>query len=111
MSLAAIALLALAGCNNDETVQDIARQGEEDLAGLTEFAMVEEEIKNEGMPGEASVTTNAPQARHTAGFYTGSQLDFYWKEGDELWLLDPTATPNLIKSYRSSIKALIGAEW
>lgn len=106
LSLATVALLALAGCNNNETVQDIARQGEEDLAGQTEFAMVEEEIRNEGMPGEAAVPASTPQTR-TAGFYTGSQLDFYWKEGDELWLLDPTATPNLIKSYRSSIKALM----
>ncbi|RRC98146.1 hypothetical protein [Prevotella sp. OH937_COT-195] len=106
LSLAAAALLALAGCSNDETAQDTARQGEEDLTGLTEFAMVEEEIKNEGMPGEAAVPASTPQTR-TAGFYTGSQLDFYWKEGDELWLLDPTATPNLIKSYRSSIKALM----
>lgn len=106
LSLATVALLALAGCSNDETAQDTARQGEEDLAGLTEFAMVEEEIKNEGMPGEAAVPASTPQTR-TAGFYTGSQIDFYWKEGDELWLLDPTATPNLIKSYRSSIKALM----
>lgn len=106
LSLTAAALLTLAGCNNDDAAQNNARQTEEDLAGLTEFAMVEEEIKNESMPGEAAVPANAPQTR-TAGFYTGGKLDFYWKEGDELWLVNPGATPNLIKSYRSSIKALM----
>lgn len=104
--MTAAALLTLAGCNNDDAAQNNARQTEEDLAGLTEFAMVEEEIKNESMPGEAAVPANAPQTR-TAGFYTGGKLDFYWKEGDELWLVNPGATPNLIKSYRSSIKALM----
>lgn len=106
LSLATVTILILAGCSNDDAVQNIDQQNKEDLTGLTEFAMVEEEITNENMPGEASVPAKAPQAR-TAGFYTGNQIDFYWKEGDELWIVNPNATPKLVKSYRSSIKALM----
>lgn len=67
-----MALLALASCTNEDVVQENKKQNEQ--KGVTEFAM--------------TVDKDAMKTR-TKGLYTGSAIDFYWTNGDMLWVNAP----------------------
>lgn len=82
-----VALFALAGCSNDDITQDKGTQESEDLTGMTEFAVKE---------------TPAPTSTRTMGIYSGSGIDFYWTSGDKLWINNPTATPALVESKKTT---------
>lgn len=66
-ALPVAALLSLAGCSNDDTLQaDNGKQQNTVPAGMTEFA-------------DGGLT-------RTAGTYDGSAIKFYWTSGDKLWI-------------------------
>lgn len=81
-----MALLALASCTNEDVVQENKKQNEQ--KGVTEFAM--------------TVDKDAMKTR-TKGLYTGSAIDFYWTNGDMLWVNAPVT--GLEHSTSSNIPA------
>ena len=91
LSLLALAgLLTFAGCANDDTAN---KQSEQELGteGLTSF--VEED-----------------NTTRTTGEYDGSGLNFYWTEGDRLWVNAGTATsPVLKQDSKNNISNLLVA--
>ncbi|ALO48086.1 hypothetical protein [Hoylesella enoeca] len=91
LSLLAIAgLLSFAGCASDDTAN---KDNDQELGteGLTSF--VEED-----------------QATRTTGEYDGSGLNFYWTEGDRLWVNAGTATsPVLKQDSKNNISDLLVA--
>lgn len=85
-ALSVTALLALASCSNDDMApeNDGKQNVEQDEvpAGMTEFAV------------EDGTT-------RTMGVYTGSGIDFYWTQGDKLWINNAAS---LIQSSKDNIK-------
>ena len=81
-----MALLALASCTNEDVVQENKKQNEQ--KGVTEFAM--------------TVDKDAMKTR-TKGLYTGSAINFYWTNGDMLWVNAPVT--GLVHSTSSNIPA------
>ena len=91
LSLLAIAgLITFAGCASDDTTNKQTEQ-EPDIEGLTSF--VEED-----------------NTTRTTGEYNGSGLNFYWTEGDRLWVNAGTATsPVLKQDSKNNISDLLVA--
>ena len=90
LSLLAIAgLLSFSGCANDDTTNKEEQQ-ELGTEGLTSF--VEED-----------------NATRTTGEYDGSGLNFYWTEGDRLWVHNTAATPALRQDAQNNISDLLVA--
>ena len=67
-ALPVLALFTLASCSNDDTAQENNGKQKGTLAGMTEFAVKEE------------------ASTRTMGVYSGSGIDFYWTQGDKLWI-------------------------
>lgn len=67
-ALPVLALFTLASCSNEDTAQESNGKQKETPAGMTEFVAKEE------------VSTR------TMGEYSGSGVDFYWTQGDKLWI-------------------------
>ena len=67
-ALPVLALFTLASCSNEDTAQESNGKQKETPAGMTEFVTKEE------------VSTR------TMGEYSGSGVDFYWTQGDKLWI-------------------------
>ena len=91
LSLLALAgLITFAGCANDDTANKQSEQ-EPDTEGLTNFV------------------EDAPTTR-TTGEYDGSGLNFFWTEGDRLWVNAGTATsPVLKQDSKNNISNLLVA--
>lgn len=89
----------LASCAGDETTPAGQQQQNLNTNGMTEFAVVENNIENVG----------TPQTR-TYGEYTGSSVRFYWTSNDRLWTNNAAATPALTVSNHSTIPATNGKE-
>ena len=91
LSLLAIAgLISFAGCANDDTANKQTEQ-EPGTEGLTSF--VEED-----------------NTTRTTGEYDGSGLNFYWTEGDRLWVNTGTAiSPVLKRDRKNNISDLLVA--
>ena len=91
LSLLALAgLISFAGCANDDTANKQTEQ-EPGTEGLTSF--VEED-----------------NTTRTTGEYDGSGLNFYWTEGDRLWVNAGTATsPVLKQDSKNNISNLLAA--
>ena len=91
LSLLALAgLISFAGCANDDTANKQSEQ-EPDTEGLTNFV------------------EDAPTTR-TTGEYDGSGLNFFWTEGDRLWVNAGTATsPVLKQDSKNNISNLLVA--
>lgn len=85
----AFALLFATGCANEDTAQENNPQ-ENGTEGMTEFA----------------VNDNTTR---TTGIYSGSGVDFYWTEGDKLWVNNTAVTPPLIQSVRDNISSQLAA--
>ncbi|WP_455537544.1 hypothetical protein [Prevotella koreensis] len=66
-ALPVLALFTLASCSNDDTAQENNGKQKGTPAGMTEFAVKE-------------ATTR------TMGVYSGLGIDFYWTQGDKLWI-------------------------
>ena len=67
-ALPVLALFTLASCSNDDTAQENNGKQKGTPAGMTEFAVKEE------------------ASTRTMGVYSGSGIDFYWTQGDKLWI-------------------------
>ena len=72
--LLAAGLMTWTGCASDDSVEE-----HPSTVGKTAFMMNE--------------TAKAGAKSRTAGTHTGTQLDFYWTAGDNLWLNDPLLSP------------------
>jgi len=83
--LLAAGVMTWAACSTDENMPQQPSAGNK-----TAFMMT-----------NASPTGNAKS--RTAGTHTGTQLDFYWTAGDNLWLNNPAGTPQLVSSSSSDI--------
>lgn len=82
--LLAAGLMTWTGCASDDSVEE-----HPSTVGKTAFMMNE--------------TAKAGAKSRTAGTHTGTQLDFYWTAGDNLWLNDPLPSPHLVGSASSDI--------
>ena len=80
-ALPVLALFTLASCSNDDTAQENNGKQKGTPAGMTEFAVRE-------------ATTR------TMGVYSGSGIDFYWTQGDKLWINN---TSSLVQSSDDDI--------
>ena len=80
-ALPVLALFTLASCSNDDTAQENNGKQKGTPAGMTEFAVKE-------------ATTR------TMGVYSGSGIDFYWTQGDKLWINN---TSSLVQSSDDDI--------
>lgn len=80
-ALPVLALFTLASCSNDDTAQENNGKQKGTPAGMTEFAVKE-------------ATTR------TMGVYSGSRIDFYWTQGDKLWINN---TSSLVQSSDDDI--------
>ena len=67
-ALPVLALFTLASCSNEDTAQENNGKQKGTPAGMTEFAVKEE------------------ASTRTMGVYSGSGIDFYWTQGDKLWI-------------------------
>nr|WP_311151156.1 hypothetical protein [uncultured Prevotella sp.] len=67
-ALPVLALFTLASCSNDDTAQENNGKQKGTPAGMTEFAVKEE------------------ASTRTMGVYSGSGIDFFWTQGDKLWI-------------------------
>ena len=86
--LAIAALISFTGCASDDTANKQTEQ-EPGTEGLTSF--IEED-----------------QATRTTGEYDGSGLNFYWTEGDRLWVNTGTAiSPILTQDSKNNISDLL----
>lgn len=72
-ALPVLALFTLASCSNDDTAQENNGKQKGTPAGMTEFAVKEE------------------ASTRTMGVYSGSGIDFYWTQGDKLWINNATS--------------------
>ena len=98
LSKAASLLIAatLAGCAGDEKAP-AGQQGQQpDTKGMTEFAMVEQDV-------------NAVATR-TSGEYTGAAVKFYWTSNDQLWINNTASASPLKASNHSTIPTPNGKE-
>lgn len=88
-ALPIMALLAFSNCSNDDSTQENAKQlSNNDTARMTEFAV--EEILNQ-------------TGTRTMGIYSGKGIDFYWTDGDDLWINSGLGTSPLIKNSKNNI--------
>lgn len=71
------ATLLMMGCANEQKAEQGNRQEDFDSTGLTAFSMVEK--------------MNTTQQSRTTAEYDGSGLNFYWTNGDYLFIKDPAA--------------------
>ena len=83
-ALPVLALFTLASCSNDDTAQENNGKQKGTPAGMTEFAVKE-------------ATTR------TMGVYSGSGIDFYWTQGDKLWINN---TSSLVQMMISQARLL-----
>src|SRR3712207_9505904 len=92
LSLLAFAgtLLLTAACTGDDVADRQPETQNTETGALTTFA----------------VEPDAPKTR-TTGDYDGTGIDFYWTEGDRLWVHNSAAAPALQQSARSNIADLL----
>ena len=98
LSTAALLFIAatFAGCAGDEKAP-AGQQGQQpDTKGMTEFAVVEQDV-------------NAVATR-TSGEYTGAAVKFYWTSNDQLWINNTASASPLKASNHSTIPTPNGKE-
>lgn len=87
---AAVSLGLLVSCANDDTSSDQNQQGVNEK-NMTAFV----------------TSDNTPSTRTTAE-YDGSGLNFFWTEGDHLWVDNTTASPaSLQQDTRNNISNIL----
>lgn len=88
LSLLAVAgLLSFTGCTSEDTAnKEITQEEESSLGGLTSFV-------------------EADNATRTTADYDGSGLNFYWTEGDHLWVRNGGLTQDAHNTIDSELKS------
>lgn len=83
------ALVLTSACASEETTKEQEQKQETDPKGLTAFV-----VEND--------------ATRTTGEYTSGGVDFYWTEGDDLWVNNNTASPAVVsKNSTNNIGTLL----
>ncbi|WP_234398081.1 hypothetical protein [Prevotella fusca] len=88
--LSAMALLSLGSCSNDNTTLDSNEQSNGTTSGMMEFELVD--------------SASSGQTR-TVGVYNGHSINFYWSNGDRLWLNTGSGASPLVQSSKDDINS------